>query len=85
MTHHQFKLRAASMGFALSKSDCHNILHRAIGRVASYNDNWVLTARGMAYRQEVIRAIQRVLMINPVTRYWMNECYTVENGGETMK
>lgn len=54
MTHHEFKVRAAARGFALSKGDCHNMLHRATGRVNTNGRVWWLTAAGQEYRLHVL-------------------------------
>jgi len=62
ITHHQFRLRAQKRGFDLSKSQCHNMLHRATGRVVVDAENhWRLTVSGEAYRQYVIDTVQRLL------------------------
>lgn len=62
MTHHEFKLRAKLRGHNLSKSQCHNMLHRATGRVYyTVSHHWYLTAAGMAYRTEVLTQIVKLL------------------------
>jgi hypothetical protein len=64
MTHHHFRLRAQSKGFELSKSDCHNMLHRAMGRVRpNSNNEWHLTAMGQAYRDDVVDTLCRLVGI----------------------
>ncbi len=70
MTHHDFKLRAANRGFTLTKSDCHNMLHRAVGRVGVDNNNWRLTAAGWEYRRTIIETIMRVLAAEPANLSW---------------
>jgi hypothetical protein len=65
MSHHAFKVRAAALGFALSKSQCHNMLHRATGRVMCYPDGlWRITMRGWTYREHVLDTIRRLLSVS---------------------
>ena len=61
MTHHEFKVRAAARGISLTKSQCHNLLHRAMGRVITHNNKWYLTSMGAAYREEVLATMHRLL------------------------
>lgn len=63
MTHHEFRIRAATRGFTLSRSQCHNMLHRATGRVwVTKANHWMLTAMGAAYRDEILSVLQSLLM-----------------------
>lgn len=64
ITHHHFKVRAAARGFSLSKSQCHNMLHRATGRVCYNDSKWRLTSAGLAYREEVIETLTRLIKMN---------------------
>lgn len=64
MTHHEFKKRAAAMGIQLTRSQCHNMLHRAMGRVSYTSGNhylWRLTAAGLLYREHVIAVLSSAL------------------------
>lgn len=64
MTHHQFRERASKMGFTLSRSDCHNMLHRAMGRVKYTGApayQWSLTAQGIEYRKWVLATLKDIL------------------------
>ncbi len=63
MTHHEFKVRAANRGFSITRTDCHNMLHRAMGRVRlnGYNQ-WKLTSMGLAYRQHVLESLHQILL-----------------------
>ena len=62
MSHHRFKEKAKSLGFNLTKSQCHNMLHRAKGRVKLVaGGGWKLTASGMSYREAVLDVIQKIL------------------------
>ena len=70
MTHHEFKLRAAVRGFPLSKSQCHNMLHRATGRVYVHPGNkWKLTSSGMAYREETLRCMLLLIAMEAGTSF----------------
>lgn len=62
ITAHEFKARAKAKGYDLSKSQCHNMLHRATGRVRiNATGKWVLTAMGYEFRKEVRIACRRLL------------------------
>lgn len=64
MTHHGFLLRAKAMGIIITRSDCHNMLHRALGRVkytGSPKWEWSLTAAGLEYRKWVREVMRRLL------------------------
>lgn len=63
MTHHEFKVRAAQMGFVLTKSDCHNMLHRATGRVITDGKVWQLTTAGDVYRTHVLNVIRGIIAL----------------------
>lgn len=64
MTHHEFRVRAAVRGYTLSRSQAHNMLHRALGRVG-YSDKfqWRLTAAGLAYREEVLNQLNMLVRL----------------------
>lgn len=68
MTHHEFKVRAAVRGYSLTRSQCHNLLHRAMGRI-TYSDKyqWRLTAAGLAYREEVVDQLNTLLKLEATT------------------
>lgn len=62
MTHHEFRVRAAARGIELDKGQCHNLLHRAMGRVWVNTFNcWMLTASGVAYRESVVEVMKMLL------------------------
>lgn len=64
LTHHSFRQRANLMGFTLSRSDCHNMLHRAMGRVkyTGHPDyEWSLTAHGIEYRRWVLTTLTDII------------------------
>lgn len=62
MSHHEFRVRATTRGFQLSKSATHNMLHRAMGRVFINRDGkWQLTTAGLAYRDEVLHIMTFIL------------------------
>ena len=63
MSHHEFRVRAAVRGFTLSKSQAHNMLSRAMGRVTSIDARWKLTAMGLAYREEVVDRLKQLLSL----------------------
>ncbi len=64
MSSHKFKARARAKGFELTKSQCHNMLHRAMGRVwfNKVDGEWLLTAMGWEYRREVAETLKRILV-----------------------
>ena len=62
MSSHEFRIRASVRGFQLTKSACHNMLHRSMGRTMLDRDSkWRLTAMGVAYREEVLIIVSNVL------------------------
>lgn len=71
MTHHEFKVRASARGIALTRSQCHNMLHRAIGRVGYWTvdgqHQWRLTSAGYEYRMEVTNTFARMLAMESRT------------------
>lgn len=69
MSHHQFAVRARALGFTLSRSQCHNLLSRAGGRVTPIRGDgvitwtWRLTAAGLEYRLHVLDRLSTILTL----------------------
>lgn len=58
ISHHKVKRRMEDMaGYEITASDCHNMLHRAIGLVNYNQGGWYLAERGKQYRKEVVKAM----------------------------
>lgn len=67
LTHFGFREKAKALGFELTRSQSHNMLHRALGRVTYTGVSgpnqyeWRLTVQGIAYRHHVITTLNQIL------------------------
>jgi hypothetical protein len=62
LTHHDLKVRVRELGWELSDSAVHNMLHRATGRVMLYPDKkWRITVQGWTYREHVLATLAKLL------------------------